>query len=712
MRLIIYSLILILIEIFLAVLLYRQKKPGSRVYLAFVLGLLFSNLIAFFYIDGRINNPKILLLNFTLASTFSSVSMLMLLLSHLPKHYPRQHLWWLVFIVDMVVAVWVITAIDPVLVTESGTLVTPLPFMGVWGWVLFHNILQKSILWLALAVIIKNVSMRADLFSPAFFVSVAIFLPLLPGILDSELQFDVLDFQSVLFVVSALIVGLVLLWIRSNSLFFSRTFIVDTMPDGWLLINKKKEIVDLNAAAKKLLGLKRLGFSNRSAITHLAHLPTIADALKKGREVEVHTYLPPTHIQIRLLCVQCDLQHQSGYLLLVRDDTERRKLSIARQEARDEMFSLMHSIAGAASRSENISEFINSVMYQLSYSFRSTSTAIFLTEDRLSESRLLLIGQTGIDSQHLKSISFIEKKSDLVSHIKLSRESLLIRGKNRAKYLSAPLRVVLKGAVLAIPIFADDNFVGLLIMTKEQDLFRKDEIARIEIAAQQVGSFVHKDRRLYAASTIAERQRLIRDLHDSVTQRLYGLVMMTEAARVGANTGNFDFNIDFIEKLGFSARQALREMRLFLFKLKPIDMRGGLASVLLKRLEAVEGRAGLDVSVNIQEDIVMLPEDELHLYMIAQEALNNIIQHANATKVAVAYRKINSHISLEIWDNGAGFLPKDANISGIGLRSMSERAKLIGGQIEFLSSPEKGTNITVLVPEKDVVWEEIESYEY
>ena len=710
MRLVIYSLVLILVEIVFAVLLCRQKKTGCKIYLAFVIGLLLSTLAVFFYLAGWFSNPKTLLLTFTFASTFSSVAMLTLSLSHLPHHYPFQPFWWLLFVADAVIALWVINVIDPVFIAENGFLIPPLPF-DIWVWTLFHKVLQKSVLWLTLALIIKNVSVRTGLFSSAFFVSVATFLPLLPDILDFELQFDTLDFQLVLFVISALIIGLSLLRLRSGSLFFSRNYVIDMMPDGWLLINDKREIVDSNPAAKKLLGLAGGNAFRQNAIELLSHLPTISDSLRKGQDAEVHTYLPPTYVNIRLLCVQRGENLSPGYLLLVRDDTERRKLSMARQEARDEMFSLLHSIAGAASRSENINEFINAVIYQLSYSFQNASTAVFLTEDKLMKSRLLLIGQTGIDSQNLKTISFIEQDADLISRIKLSRESLLIKGKKRDKYLPGRLRAVLKGTVLATPIFADDRFVGLLVMTKENDSFRKDEIARIEIAAQQVGSFVHKDRRLYAASTIAERQRLIRDLHDSVTQRLYGLVMMTEAARVGIDVGNFDFNIDFVEKLGFSARQALKEMRLFLYKLKPLDMRGGLAAVLTKRLESVEGRAGLDVSVNIQDDIVMLPEDELHLYMIAQEALNNTIQHANATKVAVAYRKIGRVVSLEIWDNGAGFVLDDPDTAGIGFRSMAERAKLIGGEIELLSSPEKGTNITVLVPEKDIVWEEIKTYE-
>ena len=710
MQLTTITFIIILAELLLAVILCRQKKRGCKFYLALVVGLLFSNLVALLHNGGKIVDPKMLLLHITLAYTFSSTTILLLILAHLRHQHLSPSFWWLLFILDLVVALWAINSFSPAVLTPSGQLNPPLPF-EVWAWVLFHELLQKAILWFALAIIIKNASIRTGLFSPAFFISVAGFLPLLPDMLAIELYFNSIDIQWLLFILSALIIGLSLLILKSDTLFFSRNVAVDLMPDGWLLIDDKKTIVDFNETAKKLLGLTGHKFRRKNAIALLAHLPTISNALQKGQDAEAHTYLPPTYIHIRLVCIQRKREIPSGYLLLVRDDTERRRLSLARQEARDEMFSLMHSIAGAASRSENTQEFINAVMYQLNYSFHNTSTAVFLTSEHLMKSKLLLIGHTGIDSQHLKAISFIEQDIDLVSHFKFSREPFLIRGKNREIYLSKHLRAALKGLVLVTPIFADENFVGLLLMTRDNGHFNKDEITRIEIAAQQVGSFIHKDRRLYAASTIAERQRLIRDLHDSVTQRLYGLVMMTEAARVGFKTGTFEFNIDFIEELGFSARQSLKEMRLFLYKLKPLDLRDGLASALMKRLEAVEGRAGFDVSINIQEDIAMLPEDELHLYMIAQEALNNIIQHANATKVAVAYRKRDGCISLEIWDNGTGFLPENVDSMGIGLRSMTERATLIGGNIELLSSPEKGTNLTILVPEKDRITEEIETYE-
>ena len=123
------------------------------------------------------------------------------------------------------------------------------------------------------------------------------------------------------------------------------------------------------------------------------------------------------------------------------------------------------------------------------------------------------------------------------------------------------------------------------------------------IVSDHIATLIDNDRRRKLAIALSERQRVMRDLHDSVSQKLYGLVTLTEVAQATLD-GGFSFNPgEVLSKIGESARQAVKEMRLFLFQLQPSDIENdGLISVLHNRLAAVEGRADIKVNFITDED--------------------------------------------------------------------------------------------------------------
>ncbi len=633
------------------------------------------------------------------------LTILFIFLSHLPNQNKSKSIYWLILLVNLGVTLGIISVIDEGMLTDNGMLLQSELPLNIWVWSVSQSVFQKGALWLALALFIRYAPLKNIFSGPVFFSVLGFFLLFLPGIRRLGTQFSTLRIELVLFLVGSLMVGLALSGIKAGSLFLSYATLSYVISDGFILIDNNKKIVDINIAAKTLLGLPQNSpLKTKDALSVFSSVLSLTKALEQDKEVELHTLLSlpekSTYVHIRLFRLQGG-DPVLGYLVVIRDDTERRKLSVARQNARDEMFSILHSITGAASRSENMIEFINAVMFQLSYSFRNTSTAIFLKEEMSLESgSLSLVAQSGIATKHLRNISFLDQEDALISLLIMTQSSLMISGKKRKNHMPNALREIFKGAVLFIPLFSEGIFVGIMIMSREGkgEVYRKDEIARIEIAAQQIGAFINKDRRLHTASTIAERQRVVRELHDSVTQRLYGLVMLTESIRAKAKYLNLDDeNVDFIEDISVSTRQALREMRLFLYNLQPIDLRKGFSVVLLNRLEAVEGRSGIEVAVEIDENILLSRESEYYLYMIAEEALNNIIKHADATIISVALQAHETHYTLQIRDNGKGFSLEKAS-SGIGLRSMRERAALIGGKITMQSSLNSGSEVNVIVP--------------
>lgn len=202
------------------------------------------------------------------------------------------------------------------------------------------------------------------------------------------------------------------------------------------------------------------------------------------------------------------------------------------------------------------------------------------------------------------------------------------------------------------------------------------------------------------AAVAAERLRLARDLHDSVSQALYSQTLYAEAAIRQLASDNPERAAEHLQQLKETARQALREMRLLIFELRPSPLQeNGLAAALRHRLDAVESRAGIDTSLEVDADAPIPPEVETSLYWIAQEALNNALKHARATELRLDLRVEAASIGLRIEDDGIGFDPAvRAEGTGFGLTGMQERCDQLGWRLQIQSAPGKGTIIHVEVP--------------
>jgi signal transduction histidine kinase len=164
-----------------------------------------------------------------------------------------------------------------------------------------------------------------------------------------------------------------------------------------------------------------------------------------------------------------------------------------------------------------------------------------------------------------------------------------------------------------------------------------------------------------ATAILEERQRLARDLHDSVTQALYGITLHAEVARRLLASGDTATAAGYLSALQETAQEALAEMRLLIFDLRPpILGQVGLAAALQVRLDAVEGRANLQTQL-IVDGVGDLPAlVEQALYGIVREALNNGLKHAHAQHITVHLWQTQASIALEVADDGVGFDPAAA----------------------------------------------------
>jgi len=202
------------------------------------------------------------------------------------------------------------------------------------------------------------------------------------------------------------------------------------------------------------------------------------------------------------------------------------------------------------------------------------------------------------------------------------------------------------------------------------------------------------------AAAIEERAHLARELHDSVTQTLYSLTMYADAARLALASNKQDTALKHVNALRNLSREAMRDMRLLVFELRPpILTQEGLVAAIKTRLDSVESRSGYQITFIVEGKPQFPPDVETELYRIVQEALNNIVKHAQAQQVSVQLLQGDQHLQLTIQDDGRGFDPAAAQQQGrIGLRSMKERAQKLGGTLSIESAPGQGTTLRVEAP--------------
>jgi nitrate/nitrite-specific signal transduction histidine kinase len=267
--------------------------------------------------------------------------------------------------------------------------------------------------------------------------------------------------------------------------------------------------------------------------------------------------------------------------------------------------------------------------------------------------------------------------------------------------------------VVSIPLTAKGQFLGTInLFTGTVRAPVMEHLTLLAAIGQQIGVAVENAQLYEQAQRLAaaeERQRLARDLHDSVTQALYAVTLYAEAAGRLLTAGETALAAEHLSDLRATAQDALRELRLLIFELRPpILEREGLVTALRTRLESVEERSGLKIVLSVeglngQERLSL--ELETGLYRIAQEALNNILKHAQAHEVRVCLQYLASEerVVLEIADDGQGFEMSNGAIKGrFGLQTMRERAALLGGELLIASRPGEGTQVRVEVKQNGV----------
>lgn len=197
-------------------------------------------------------------------------------------------------------------------------------------------------------------------------------------------------------------------------------------------------------------------------------------------------------------------------------------------------------------------------------------------------------------------------------------------------------------------------------------------------------------------AAIEERQRLARELHDSVSQTLFTCRTIGEAA-LRQWEQNPTRARELMERAHELTTSALAEMRVLLLELRPAALtKVGFKALLEQFLLPMQGRQNFRLDLVIDELPALLPEVQIALYRIAQESINNVIKHAGASQVAITVHGLSDRVEMSIQDNGAGFAADALDPTSLGLGIMRERAEAIGATLQIASKVGLGTCIKVV----------------
>ena len=256
---------------------------------------------------------------------------------------------------------------------------------------------------------------------------------------------------------------------------------------------------------------------------------------------------------------------------------------------------------------------------------------------------------------------------------------------------------------LGVPLIARNSTVGILSLKRiDSRDYTSQELELAQRVANQIAPAVENARLYKQAGEIAmleERNRLARELHDSVAQTLFSLTLYSEASVRYAQAGDMERVRAILGQLGESSLQALREMRLLVHQLRPRELEErGLISALQNRLDAVEGRSGIQARLILDREYSLPAKIENALFPVALEALNNTIKHSNASAVEIGVQTVDGGIELTVEDNGRGFeFTEQSAQAGVGLSSMNERLRGIDGSLSVTSIVGKGTTVRAFV---------------
>ena len=374
-----------------------------------------------------------------------------------------------------------------------------------------------------------------------------------------------------------------------------------------------------------------------------------------------------------------------------------------RVNARTRELATLNAIAEVVSCSLNLDEILNDALDKiLEVLEMDVGTAYALDDERRS---LKLLAEHGLFGEFIDRVSPQPLKGSVVEEAARMGQPIVWPMEDYPEIALKPwLEKEAIKQIICVPLMVKGRLVGAFLFgARRSRPLSPEELSLLGSCGQQIGVAV-ENARLYGqaeeTAAIAERTRLAREFHDSVTQTLFSASLIAEVLpdlwKMNENEG-----WRRLEELRQLTRGALAEMRTLLVELRPNALVEIPLPDLLRQLcESLIGRARLPIQLSVEGQGRLPPDVQVSLYRITQEALNNVVKHSKATQAVVTLR-LDGAMHLSIEDNGCGFEIAKVAPDHLGLKIMSERADAIGAKLSVYSEPGEGTQISVAWRDKD-----------
>jgi len=404
-----------------------------------------------------------------------------------------------------------------------------------------------------------------------------------------------------------------------------------------------------------------------------------------------------SEIELEVRATMLDLHGERFFVRSVRDVTERQRQ--ARQAA------ALAQAAASVATSDSIEAVIDAISECALAGTRALAAWVKLDdEDHVPR----WVGAAGVpDSfrEHLRS-GACEAAARFIDQEALAARRAVVyadwrQQMERALGAECPLNFPWQPAAIARLLHRGEAVGLLTAIFREGEMPYANETSFLAALADQAAIAAANARLLAAARekvALRERQRLARELHDSVSQSLYAIQAGVQIARerLGQDSAGIAQPIDYVLRLA-EASQA--EMRALIFELRPEALETeGLVAALNRQIDAVRAKQGISAQTITSTEPELPIEVKQALYRVGREALWNAVKHARARRVDVRLEAYGDSVELEIADDGVGFDPNGSFPGHLGLRSMHERAIGAGGLLEIVSARGRGTRVVTRVP--------------
>ncbi|MBN1888615.1 MAG: PAS domain S-box protein [Thermoflexales bacterium] len=496
--------------------------------------------------------------------------------------------------------------------------------------------------------------------------------------------------------------------------------IFESTSDSLLVHDLEGHLVDFNPAAARMHGYSPEAFRHLQPpqFIHPDSLPCFVEYVELVRAGEflqrqvIGLRKDGTAFPVKMLGAGFTFRGRPHILVVARDITEEvhaHELLEQRVRQRTRELSTLLDLSSQLASTLELSPSLDLILDQIKQMVDYTSASLLTYE----ENELRVAAHRGPVSPGLLAwLCFSLKDQKAYEAMMLQSEPLVIDDVQGESPLAQNYRQIMgthpeavADAIrtwMGVPLMVRERLVGVLSLDHDQPYaYTAQHVALALVVANQAAIAIENTQLYEQAQRLAvleERQRLARELHDSVSQVLYGIGLSARTARtlLDRDPAQVVEPLDYVLAL---AEAGLAEMRALILELRPDFLKKeGLVTALNRQAVALRARLEIDVRAKFCEEPHLPLEAKEVLYRIAQEALNNIVKHAQAGWVDMRLSECEQEVILVVQDDGVGFDHRREYPGHLGLHSMRERADSVGGTLEIESQAGEGTLLQVRIP--------------